>query len=164
MRVALATPKATPWSLGPADDTPLAEGATVLAVLAASFERYWGQAAATFSVRDGALQPAELPALDNALQGYLAALRPGRTAAQVAGEVAALLEREGLSAVADYGLGEGLGLEPVEAPRIAPDDETPLAGGICLAVRLTVHDAELGAAIAGQTVCLTADGARPLLG
>jgi Xaa-Pro aminopeptidase len=60
--------------------------------------------------------------------------------------------------IAGYGMGQGIGLGLKELPLIAREDRTLLADGMCLSLRLGVRDKEPGAAMTGETICLSKGG------
>jgi Xaa-Pro aminopeptidase len=69
-----------------------------------------------------------------------------------------MIARAGFEEISGYGMGQGMGLSLKELPLIAKEDRTLLADGMCLSLRLGVRDKETGAAMTGETICLSKAG------
>ena len=164
IRVAVAMPGAGSWSLAPAESVPLADGATVIVLMAVENERYWSETLRTLVVRGNRLEVAPVTELESLWQRFGKALTPGRRTGEIHREMVAAMEDQGLKWVAEYGLGEGIGLGPFEDPALAAGGRVALKEGMCLTIRLIVEHAALGALALGDTVLIGKDGADPLRG
>ncbi|MEO3812733.1 M24 family metallopeptidase [Sphaerisporangium sp. B11E5] len=92
----------------------------------------------------------------------LAAVRPGASAADVDAAAWTVLDECGYGAYAARGTGHGIGLDPAEAPWLAPGDGTPLVPGMTLVVAPGVHVPDLYGARVGDVVECTESGGRPM--
>jgi Xaa-Pro aminopeptidase len=143
--------------LRPPHDRQIAAGESVLVYVAVQNQRYWGEAARSFSI--GA---ANAGAQDihrrcaAALDAMRAACRAGVAVCDVAGAATSALGDLAASA-ALYGLGGGIGLDHEEGVRISSASAGRLNGGETLALRVIAHDGRNGAALA-QTVQVTQAG------
>ncbi|OGA13879.1 MAG: hypothetical protein A3H32_13330 [Betaproteobacteria bacterium RIFCSPLOWO2_02_FULL_63_19] len=162
IRVAVGIPGMGNWSLAPAEPIALTDGAAVIVLMAVENERYWSETLRTLVVRGNHLEVAPIADLEPLWQQFGKALRPGRKTGEIHQEMVAAMA--GLKWVAEYGLGEGVGLGPYEEPTLAAGGAVALKEGMCLSIRLIVEDATLGAVAVGDTVLIGKGGAEPLRG
>jgi len=160
VRFLVASGAQTGVALRPPHDHMIAAGDSVLAFVAVQNQRYWGEAARTFSIgppTSGAKDVHTRCAA--ALEAMLNACRPGVAACDVAAAADAALGDLSASA-ALYGLGGGIGLDHEEGARIGTSSTGRLEAGETLALRVVAHGAGAGAALA-QTVLVTQTGVEP---
>ena len=162
IRVAVGIPGMGNWSLAPAEPIALTDGAAVIVLMAVENERYWSETLRTLVVQGDHLEVAPIADLEPLWQQFGKALRPGRKTGEIHQEMVAAMA--GLKWVAEYGLGEGVGLGPYEEPTLAAGGAVALKEGMCLSIRLIVEDATLGAVAVGDTVLIGKGGAEPLRG
>jgi Xaa-Pro aminopeptidase len=154
-RMLIAKPREEGWTLRPPEEGTLLDGEAIVLFLAVEFERYWAETVRTCIVKDGSVKPVEREDLNLCYSRLVALLQPGKPASQFHREAGALLRKEKLQTLTDYGLGQGIGLSPGEPPSLSGDDRTPLKEGMCVTVRLMVQDETQGAAVIGNTLLLT---------
>jgi Xaa-Pro aminopeptidase len=87
-----------------------------------------------------------------------AALRPGRTCAEVEAEVSRAIEAQGYKELQRHHTGHGLGLEGHEQPFIDLDDHTPLEPGMVLSVEPGLYVPGLAGFRHSDTVIITETG------
>jgi Xaa-Pro aminopeptidase len=97
-----------------------------------------------------------------AQQVAFAAIRPGRTCADVDGAVLAYFEEHGLLPYWMQHTGHGIGLRNHEAPFLDVGDATMLEAGMVLTVEPGVYASEVGGFRHSDTVVVTPDGVNIL--
>lgn len=148
-------------ALRPPHDHTLASGDSVLIFLAVQNQRYWGEAARTFSIGPASAQAQALYArCADALAAMRAACKPGAQARDLAAAANAALGEAAASAGA-YGLGGAIGLDHEEGARLTTTSAARIVAGETLALRVIAHHKGAGAALA-QTIQVTQSGAEPL--
>jgi Xaa-Pro dipeptidase len=161
-RMMIARPGEKSWSFRPPETRTILSDDRVMISLSVEFERYWAAAVRTYSFQ-GAAFTEVLPDDVRALSaGITAELQSGRTAAQFHQAALAKIAESGRKHLADYGLGEGIGLSPAEYPALARDDHSTLREGMTLSFRLGLYDPELRAIINGETIYLSRKGCEIL--
>jgi len=161
-RMMIAKPGEKTWAFRPAEEAALLTGETVIIYLAVEFERYWTEAVRTFVMKEGSLVPVKRENVEALYEKAIQVFRPGKTASQFHKEVITLVRKDKGETIPDYGLGQGIGLSPREAPLLSGEDKTPLKEGMCVTFRLLVKDDERGAIMAGDTFHLTRHGQEML--
>ncbi|HLH67433.1 MAG TPA: M24 family metallopeptidase [Solirubrobacteraceae bacterium] len=121
---------------------------------------YWSQAAAVAGAPPAGAA-GSVGGVTGAVRAMAQAVRPGARAGDVAEAALALLEPDARATAISYGLGAGIGLDPVEGPVIEPGSDDELVEGTVLALRaLAVEDGRL--CCAAQTIRVAAEGPEPL--
>ncbi len=144
-------------NLRPPEGRVLDSGNVITLYIAAAYERYWAEGIKTFAVGESSLSElaSEAPAL---LTSTLEAVRPGMTVAEVQSLIAERAARSGFEVLADYALGNGVGLSLNELPVVSAKGAQKLKEGMCLAIRVPVRDKTLGKVMFGSTVIVGKDG------
>jgi Xaa-Pro aminopeptidase len=149
-------------ALRPPYDQTLANGDIVLVFLAVQNQRYWAEAARTFSIGPARADSQALYArCADALDAMRAACKAGAPARDLAATGQAVLGDLAASATL-YGLGGAIGLDHEEGARLTPTSTARLNAGETLALRVIAHDGRAGAALA-QTVQVGETGVEPLM-
>jgi Xaa-Pro aminopeptidase len=154
-RMMIAKPLEERWAFKLPEESPLRSEDKVIIYLAVEFERYWAEAARTFSVRDSSFvetQPEEIKTLYEAIVGGMSS---GKKVSQFYREIMVKIKKENFDFIPDYGLGQGIGLSPKEFPVIAKEDKSILNQGMCFSLRLGVRNKEKGPLMIGNTICLS---------
>jgi Xaa-Pro aminopeptidase len=167
IRILLAKPRDTAWSLRPADGRPISPGETIIVYLAASFERYWAEGIRTFVAENASFAEASDAQADKLYQQITGAMKPGQSISQFCKEAineiqlndAVGIQGHGLPG---YGLGNGIGLSLQESPFIGDEETGQFAEGMCFAVRIALRDQKIGTIMMGSTVCLSEEGPEVL--
>ncbi len=102
-----------------------------------------------------ARQQAASDAIQAGLQAAVDAVGPGRTAGGVHDAGVAAVRAAGLPAFERYHLGHGIGLEPYERPKLAPDDPTPLEVGEVLRIEVPYFEIGWAGVSVRDTVLVT---------
>ena len=146
----------------PPEERSLRPGESVIIYLAVEFERYWAEAARTFTFKDSSFietSPEDVKALyEKVVEG----MKPGKRISQFYRETMAKSARANVEHIPDYGLGQGIGLSSKELPVLAQGDRTVLDEGMCFSLRLGIRDKELGTIMTGNTIYLSKRGAEVL--
>ena len=108
-----------------------------------------------------ARQQALVGAVDAALDTAIEAIRPGADGGSVRDAAVKAGRAAGLSGFDRHHVGHGVGLEPREAPWLAPDG-APLETGMVLAVQAPVYVVGRAGITIMETVLVTRKGAHPL--
>jgi Xaa-Pro aminopeptidase len=90
------------------------------------------------------------------------AIKPGMTVAEVHNLIAEHAKQPGFELLADYGVGNGVGLSLNELPVVSVKGAQRLKEGMCLAVRLPVRDKTYGKVMFGSTIIVGKNGAEPV--
>ena len=160
IRILFAKPLETDWAFRPAEDVAIAEGDRIIIYLAAAFERYWSEGTRTFEVRSSSLidqTPDQAKAL---YERVLSKITPDKKISQFYDE--ALGETGEGPGLAEYGLGQGIGLSPHEHPMINSDATGQFEEGMCFTLRVMSKDKKIGPCITGETILLSKDAAEVL--
>ncbi len=161
-RMMIAKPLEERWAFKPPKENPLRPEEKVIIYLAVAFERYWAEAARTFSVRDSSFvetQPEEVKVLYEAI---VEGISTGKKTSQFYRETMAKIKKANFDFIPDYGLGQGIGLSPKEFPVIAKEGQSIFNQGICFSLRLGVRNKEMGSLMIGNTIYLSKKGAEVL--
>ena len=113
-RVLFGRSRAEGWHLAYPEERPIAEGETIALFLAIEFERYWAEAARSFTVDKGFLMPSE-GGLEELYRRAVSWVKPGTRASDVYAQVLQGARELGIDLVLDYGLGQGIGLAPARS-------------------------------------------------
>lgn len=163
VRVLLARGSEPAVGLHPADDSPFAPGDCVLLHLALSFQRYWTEVGRTVCLGK---VPGETRSAHDRLREIqsrlVQELGGGKAAGAAVRSAAAGIPGEILSSLGTYGLGNGLGLDPEEAPVLAEDNRDPLQAGETLTIRLCAHGPGIPSALLARSYEVTGAGLKPL--
>jgi Xaa-Pro aminopeptidase len=161
-RVLFGRNRSGDWSLRPYEEAPLFSGESISIYVAVQWERYWSECVRTLQVGPAGLvspPPGNAQAIyHNLLQG----LKPGNTFGQFYQETLAQLKKGKAECLLGYGMGNGIGLDLQEFPRIAADEASPLKEGMCLGFHMAIKDPAQGTVMLGDTVCLSQEGLQRL--
>ena len=161
-RMMIARPGKKSWSFSPPTTRKNPADDRVIIFLAVEFERYWSEAIRTFSFRGGAFTEALSDDMQTLSVGIREELTVGNKTSQFTQSALAKIAESQGEFLLDYGLGGGIGLSPEEQPALAPDNQTILREGMTLALRLGIHDRNLGAMMKGDTMYLSRKGCEVL--
>lgn len=146
-------------------DRVLATGDLLLVDVCASLRGYFADFDRNFALGRAADEFVEAYALAfEATQAGIDAVRPGRTAEDVFGAMAKVLDPAGRPQLPSGRMGHGVGMDSAEPPSLMPDDHTVLQEGMVLAIepfvtlpameqmpwRLMVHEEDV---VVTQTGC-----------
>ncbi|HEX2964920.1 MAG TPA: M24 family metallopeptidase [Syntrophorhabdaceae bacterium] len=142
------------WYLGPAEKRTIKEGQTFSVYLSVEFERYWAEAARTFTIQDGLLIPAD-QGIEELFRRSAEVLKAGKTGSEAYSSITQILKGGAFEVLKEYGIGYGIGLSPEEQPRIAEREITPLAEGMAIALHLVAGNKDTGVLMKGDTLLVT---------
>jgi Xaa-Pro aminopeptidase len=162
VRTLFATPDQPKWALRPAADLTLSEGDRIIIYLALSYERYWADGLRTLTFTNGHFVDATPDGFRDLCQKSLTGIKPQMTATQVTQKIASDVRAGGFAPIADYGIGQGVGLALHESPYFDDQDQTVLQAGMCFALRLALNDPQAGAIMGGDTYLLNENGPEKL--
>lgn len=131
--------------LRPAHDGILKSEEPVSLMVAAEFQRYWAEAAATYPL--GTTEPEPSKHAIAALEAMVSAAQPGAEPGAVAQAARGALSVPEWARAEAYGLGSGIGLDLEEPPFIQPGDKGTLVKDSTLALHVV-----LPGGIAGRTI------------
>jgi len=161
-RMMIAKPLEERWAFKPPEENLLRSEDKVIIYLAVEFERYWAEAARTFSVRDSSLVETQPEKVKTLYETILKGISTGKKVSQFYRETMAKIKKANFDFIPDYGLGQGMGLSPKESPVIAKEDRNILHQGMCFSLCLGVRNKEMGPLIIGNTIYLSKKGAEVL--
>jgi Xaa-Pro dipeptidase len=143
--------------LGAATERVWEPGELLLVDSGVSVEGYWADYSRLFAAGAAtADQERAYRRVVEAVEAARAAAAPGRTAASVAGAIAAAL---GIPESDTFGrMGHGLGLDLTEPPSLHPDDPTVLERGMTLCLEPNAVFPGVGSVVAEETVVLREGG------
>ncbi len=121
--------------------------------VAAQYQGYWAEAAATAPAAEGGAE--------RVVKAMRSVVRAGATAGEVAAAGVAALPPPAVESALAYGLGGTMGLAYREGPRVAPGSGERLVAGSVLALRAHV-DQGVEPSLASALVVVGAQGATPL--
>jgi Xaa-Pro aminopeptidase len=164
-RLLLANADEPQVGLRPASDTVLQSGDTLLVVVAGSYQRYWAELGQTLSVGT----PSRAAAKGHELaSGLFKALQQALRTNVDSGSLEAVARKclpagAAADSALSYGLGNGLGLDLVEAPLLGVGEQPTLVEGMVLTLRACVHAADCGSGLIARPFEVTPGGVRPLV-
>ncbi len=150
VRVMVASGEQTGQSLRPGDDRMLQNGDVIQIYLAVEAQRYWAEGARTFVIGKAgdAIRAAHARA-NAAMRVMQMAFRSEVTGSEIASAgLATLGDAELMKSAGGYGLGNGVGLDADEFPRIEVGSPDMIADHSTLALRLIGHANGTGIALA----------------
>lgn len=142
----------------PPEERPLRPGDKIVIYLAVEFERYWAEAVRTVAFTDASFSEILPDPAKTFYENILRGMKIGKRMSQLYRDAMAMIARAGFEEISGYGMGQGIGLSLKELPLIAREDRTLLADGMCVSLRLGIRDRETGAAMTGETICLSKAG------
>ncbi len=145
----MGIPRERDWCLRPPDDGQLSDGEAIVLYLACSYERYWAEGIRTLVARGTGLAPVQ--AFDDVYAKAVEGIEPGRKVSAIAEDVACLLAKAAITPIDHYGIGEGIGLSPDEAPQLSLNDSTVLREGMCITFRIAACEVKERAYMIGNT-------------
>lgn len=154
-RLMIAKPDEKKWSFRPPEARKIFSDDQVMISLSVEFERYWAGAIRTFSFRGGSFIESLPNGLRTLAADITAELQPGQGTSQFYRIAQERIAESGYKCLSDYGMGQGVGLSPEEAPVLSLDDKATLYGGMALVLQLGVKDSKLGAVVNGETIYLS---------
>jgi Xaa-Pro dipeptidase len=157
-RMMILKPAEKNGAFRPPEERPIGSGDRIIIYLAVAFERYWAEAARTFTFGDGSFRENLPDRVKTVYESILKGMKIGKRASQLYRDAMGKIARTGFEEISGYGMGQGIGLSLKELPLIAREDRTLLAERMCLSLRLGIRDKELGMAMTGETICLSKAG------
>ena len=157
-RMMILKPSEKNGAFRPPEERPIGSGDRIIIYLAVAFERYWAEAARTFTFGDGSFRENLPDRVKTVYESILKGMKIGKRASQLYRDAMGKIARTGFEEISGYGMGQGIGLSLKELPLIAREDRTLLAERMCLSLRLGIRDKELGMAMTGETICLSKAG------
>lgn len=137
------------WMFAPPEDTPIDPGGRVCVSLAASWDRYWAEAAVTIEAGAGGLFRAGGREADERLRALVGRVRPGASATTLRqpspdkGEVLDV---------------RGIGITPEEPPMLSTASERTIEAGMCLVLHATLHEST--GSVYGADTVVVAESSR----
>jgi Xaa-Pro aminopeptidase len=162
VRILLGKPGAKNWSLRPAEDSDLSEGERCIVYVACAFERYWTEAARTFTVNRSSFTESDVGEVVSLYEKARAALKPGTTTAALYKEIMDSASGSGLDMITDYGFGGSIGQSLDEWPFFTLKEGVDLKQGMAFSLRLMTKHKGQGASMIGNTLLVGPDGGEAL--
>lgn len=162
IRILFAKPLETDWAFRPAEDLAISSGDLMIIYLAAAFERYWSEGIRTFEVRSSSLIDQTSDDAKALYERILSFIKPGKELSQFYEEVLREMGKSPMDDIAEYGLGQGIGLSLHEYPMIDKNATGHLEEGMCFTLRLMSKDKKIGAFMAGETILVSKETAEVL--
>lgn len=163
-RMMIAEPKTDGVAFHPPGEQEISPDTTVIIHLSVEFERYWAEMTRTFFLKNHSFKDATPEFLTSLRARVTGQMIPGTKISRLYKEAMAEMQKNKFEFTKDFGLGNGIGLSPLEYPLIDKKEDSVLKEGMCLALRLMVRDKEVGAAMLGNTFVLTKKGPELLTG
>jgi Xaa-Pro dipeptidase len=151
IRVMVARPRQPDWAFRPVEDVGFQDGETLGVLLAASWERYWSQSIRTFRISGRRFEPLGSVESATRFRAFTTGLRPGVNIAQWTEAALATMSPAERTAIAPYGLGEGIGITPEEWPILSADTDLTIESGMCFNVRAAFESPD-GLILHGDTI------------
>lgn len=147
------------------DDTPLAEGHTVVIDSVTTTSAYFNDLTRTYAVGEPSPRAREAYRVVRAAQqAAIAAARPGVPCGELDGIARGVIEQAGFGEYFTHRLGHGIGLECHEPPYLVRGNDEPLRAGMCVTVEPGIYvPGEFGIRIEDDIV-ITDDGCRVISG
>ncbi len=161
-RMMIAKPLEERWAFKPPEEKPLRSEDKVIIYLAIEFERYWAEAARTFSVRDSSFVEIQPEGIKTLYETIMEGMSTGKKISQFYKETMAKIKKGHFDFIPEYGLGQGIGLSPKEFPVIVKEDRNIFSQGMCFSLRLGIRDKETGPIMIGNTIYLSKKGPEVL--
>ncbi len=146
----------------PPEEKPLPSNGEVIISLSVEFERYWAEAVRTFIVKGASLEEFRHQEAKDLYENIRKGMEKGKKISQFHRETLGLIKKGGFDTLSDYGLGQGIGLSPMEPPVLSKEDRTILKTGMCFSLRLGVRNKSMGPIMMGETICLSRTGPEAL--
>ncbi|MCK4785861.1 MAG: aminopeptidase P family protein, partial [Desulfobacteraceae bacterium] len=158
VRVLFAKPLEREWAFRPTEDVTINPGDIVIIYLAISYERYWSEGIRTFTTSENSFSYPDLENAEALFKSLIECMQPGKAISRCYKNAIAEIQKSNASYIEEYGLGQGIGLSLNEWPVINESARERLKEGMCLTLRLAIKDKKLGAAMIGNTYCLSKPG------
>ncbi len=162
IRVLFGKPHKTAWSLRPSGDANFEPGRGVILLLAVAYERYWSEGIRTYIAGENTFTAPDLEGTEAIYQQLTECMKPGESIGHCCTEAMSKIPKEGLDLLEEYGMGQGIGLSMKERPLMDRNETGDLEESICFTLRLGVDDETLGAAMIGNTFCVSNTGVESL--
>lgn len=149
--------------LHPPGPSVIEKGELLLVAVAASYQRYWVEIGRSFSLGAPAPQLSRSHELaKNLFRKLIESAKVGSPPAAAASILsqAPAAARESFTA---YGLGNGIGLEMIEAPFFGHADSVKLEPGMALTLRVCLTGKDCGSALISQPFLVAQAGLEPLV-
>jgi len=149
--------------LRPAGDSPLNKGEAILVLVTASYQRYWAEIGQTFCL--GRPTDEVMKTYDQAARVFRRLVEGANGGASPAALTACLNEvsppaaRNSMQA---YGLGNGLGLDPCEAPLLGKEGSAAIVPGMTLTIRTCFTGKACGSTLISRPYLATPSGLKAL--
>jgi Xaa-Pro aminopeptidase len=127
----------------------------------ATYQGYWSDIARVFAF--GAADAgvvARYRALRNGMWSACEFVRPGHTGGQVYSHIMSIVHRSGFPEYRRHHVGHGIGLEPYEAPILAPNDDNVIREGTVLSIETPYYEFGVGALHMEDPLLVSAAGNR----
>jgi Xaa-Pro dipeptidase len=161
-RMMIGKPLEEKWAFRPPEERPIRPGDRMIIYLAVEFERYWAEAARTFSVRDSSFVEIQPEGIKTLYETIMEGMSTGKKISQFYKETMAKIKKGNFDLIPEYGLGQGIGLSPKELPVIVKEDRNIFGQGMCFSLRLGIRDKETGPIMIGNTIYLSKKGPEVL--
>jgi Xaa-Pro aminopeptidase len=162
VRLLIGKPTEPRWAMRPAEDIRVSEGDRIIIYAALAFERYWAEAARTYTFKDSRFVELAIESATGVYERNFSGMKPGKSVSQLHDEVLDNIQQSGFEHIPIYGLGQGIGLSLQEYPIINDKDHTPMDEGMCFTLRLAAKNGETGAIMIGDTFLLSESGPERL--
>ena len=162
VRLLIANPQETSWTLRPFEEGPISAGHSVIIYLAVEFERYWSEGIRTFLFKNDSFTEPNLEAARALYNRIMDGMRSGKRVSDFYRETIDKIKESNVDHLPEYGLGQGIGLSLQEFPLLAGEDISPFKEGMCLTLRLAIKNKEMGAMMIGDTIYLSKNGPEVL--
>ena len=162
VRVLFGRPQEPKWALRPPEEAFIERGIAVIVYLAVAYERYWSEGIRTFNTMENSFSFPDLKKAETLYGELTKRIKPGKAISQCYKEAVGEIQESGRDYIAEYGLGEGIGLSLNEWPILDKKATGNLEEGMCLTLRMCISDKNIGAVMTGNTFFTSKTGVEGL--
>ena len=165
VRILLARGSEPEIGLRPPEGASLSSGDTVLFYVAVAFQRYWSEVGQTLCLGNPSEEVRSAHERLKKIHGRLVQeLGSGKPISATVSQIddPTVLSRQLSASLRTYGFGNGIGLDPEEAPVLSETNESTIQEGMTLTVRLCAHGPGLSSALLARPYEATRGGLKPL--